>query len=34
MSLASNSPLIAEDAHGSGGTASYGRIKPTGVDHL
>ena len=32
MSPASNASEILEDVHGSGGTASYGRIKPSGVD--
>jgi len=32
MSLASDRPAMLDDSHGSGGTASYGRIKPSGVD--
>ena len=32
MSLEPKGSATVEDAHGSGGTASYGRIKPIGVD--
>jgi len=32
MSLEPKGSAVFEDAHGSGGTASYGRIKPSGVD--